>query len=130
MPPLPPKNSVIRRKPFYKPPKPGSVDAVKGYPTINPFPLLEDKKSVNKSNKNKQRSLNTDMSRLARKNYRKKNKKKKNTKKVVKAKPAGPNPQGERVEVRLVSSSLKKRKSKKRKYKQKKSKRRKSKRRN
>ena len=128
MPPLPSKDSVIRRKPFYKPPKPGSEDAIKGYPTINPFPLLEDKKSVNKSNKNKQRSLNTDMSRLARKNYRKK--KKKNTRKVVKAKPAGPNPQGERVEVSLVSASLKKRKSKKRRSKRRKSKRRKSKRRN
>lgn len=120
MPSLPPKDSIIRRKPSWKPPKPG--EGTRGYPSIEvstPTITIESSgnKKRSKTNTGSRRSLKTDMSSLSRKNM--------SRRQTVKAKPAGSNPQGTRVVARAISASLRKRnkrKSKKRRYKKKKSK--------
>ena len=116
IPSLPPEDSVIRRKPSWKPPKPG--EGTRGYPSIEastPTITIESSgtKERSRTNTGSRRSLKTDMSSLAIKNLGRKNRRK-----TVKAKPADA--------VRIKYASKKKRKPKK-KSKKRKSKKRKSK---
>ena len=117
MPPLPSNDSVIRKKPHWPPPKPGQ--GVKGYPSIeNPTMINTSIKSSDskktKTNSGSRRSLNTEMSRLARRNRRNngRNNREKNTPVVRGVRvPSGSTSKG--VPVKAVLTSSKKCKSKK-----------------
>lgn len=109
------KTKSNSKKPTWPPPAPGGYPSIK----VNDLPTIKIKSSVNKdrskTNTGSRRSLNTDMSSLARKNMRRKNRRE-----TVKAKPAGSNPQGKKVVARITSAAVIKRKkckSKKRKKK-------------